>query len=198
MLFHFTREIINSPLGGDSAMTAYNRLNKILSDGHLKGGTGYIKGGHQCVCFSEAPVGELAALFSAVNSVSPEAVRYRPYGISVRKDWLFSQGGRPVIYRPDNEYENLPVTHNWRHAAYSPPNIDFSWEREWRVHTPQLAISPENVLRSFQQQERHTKLIMDTLNCTQPGTYQRCCPRVMPELSTLTQVYCALLFMGHA
>jgi hypothetical protein len=30
------------------------------------------------------------------------------------------------------------------------------------------------------------------------GTYQRCCPRVMPGLSTLTQVYCALLFMGHA
>ena len=146
MLFHFTREIIDSPLGGDSAMTAYNRLNKILSDGHLKGATGYIKGGHQCVCFSEAPVGELAAFFSAVNSVSPEAVRYRPYGIAVRKDWLFSQGGRPVIYQPDNEYENLPATHNWRHAAYSPPNIDFSWEREWRVHTPQLAISPETCL----------------------------------------------------
>ena len=146
MLFHFTRKQFANPLVGQMEISTLNILKNILGDGSLQGAAGYIKGGHQCVCFSEAPVGELAAFFSAVNSVSPQSVRYQPYGIAVKKEWLFERGGRPVIYQPDDEYRNLPVSHNWRHVTYAPPTTDFSWEREWRIKIPQLPITPADCL----------------------------------------------------
>ena len=66
----------------------------------------------------------------------------------VSKSWLFSLGGRPVIYESENEYFELPETHNWRHVKYEPdkvPPFDFQWEREWRIKTQELHFSSENV-----------------------------------------------------
>jgi len=51
-----------------------------------------------------------------------------------------------VIYRPDEEFLSLPDRMRWRHVRYEPaadPPIDFSWEREWRIKTDILSISPE-------------------------------------------------------
>ena len=64
------------------------------------------------------------------------------------KKWAFEQGARPVIYQAENEFENLPESHRWRHVRYDPsatPPIDFSWEREWRIQNDELVIEPENV-----------------------------------------------------
>ncbi|MDD2540339.1 MAG: hypothetical protein PHH28_04760 [Desulfuromonadaceae bacterium] len=83
-----------------------------------------------------------------------ERPRYEPYGIAVRKDWLFQRNGRPVIYQPDSEYPLLPPQLQWRHVRYEPPNVDFTWEREWRVQCDELQIAPNEVLvlvRSVQE-----------------------------------------------
>jgi hypothetical protein len=48
-----------------------------------------------------------------------------------------------VIYQPDAEYSATAASQQWRHVRYEPdasPPIDFSWEREWRVQTEQLAL----------------------------------------------------------
>jgi hypothetical protein len=61
------------------------------------------------------------------------------------KKWVFDNGGRPVIYQPNSEFNDLPETHRWRHVRYEPTAeepIDFSWEREWRIHTDELIFDP--------------------------------------------------------
>ena len=71
-------------------------------------------------------------------------IRYRPFGIMISKEWLYAQGGRPVVYQPDNEYLNLPEDMRYRHVRYEPDNDkDFTWEREWRIKTDSLILDPD-------------------------------------------------------
>ena len=94
------------------------------------------------MCFSEAPLEALGGGLVNPNYYS----KYSPFGIIVRKEWLFEQGGRPVIYQTNEEFENLPDSHKWRHVQYDPlsdPPIDFTWEREWRIQREELFIDPD-------------------------------------------------------
>lgn len=117
----------------------------MLAQGAIKGGTGMIKGGHKCVCFSEAPVAALAHLLAA----GPQGgYKYQPYGIMVTKAWLYAQGGRPVIYGPDSDYAKLPPDMQYRHVRFElcrSPEVDHTWEREWRIKTNALSIPPKEV-----------------------------------------------------
>ncbi|MFC2080854.1 hypothetical protein ACFLR8_01425 [Bacteroidota bacterium] len=119
---------------------AYSRLQSIMIERRIRGGNRFIKGGEFCVCFTEAPL-RLEGL------VNPSGYsRYAPFGIMIEKNWLFTQGGRPVIYQPDFEFDILPQEIRWRHVRYEPTEqevVDFSWEREWRIQTNELCISPE-------------------------------------------------------
>jgi hypothetical protein len=116
-------------------------LADILEGSCLKGGTGYIRGGHRCVCFTEAPLAEMVAVFAAATLASQaNALRYEPFGVGVGKEWLFRLGGRPVIYQPDYEYDGLAKDFQWRHCRYEPPAVDFSWEREWRIAAERLEL----------------------------------------------------------
>ncbi|MGQ0678933.1 MAG: hypothetical protein ACT4OM_04630 [Actinomycetota bacterium] len=123
-LVHFIRS--------DSLSDAVSVLQAILSEKQLRGGTGYIKRGFHCVCFSEAPVWNLGY----AHHRGIHGHRYQPLGILVKKCWLFSQGGRPVIYQPDTDYERLPAELRWRHVKLDMnQGIDWTWEREWRTAT---------------------------------------------------------------
>lgn len=144
-LFHFTKK----PKG--SKDTAYDVLQKILMNKCIRGGKGFIKGSYHCVCFTEAPIAELALVFALQYEQQSVPRRdrpapYEPYGIALTKEWLFKKGGRPVIYQPDCEYQKLRQCIQWRHKRYelcSPRRIDFTWEREWR-HLGNLQISPDS------------------------------------------------------
>jgi hypothetical protein len=125
-LIHFTK--------GESTELAYQCLRKILSEKRLRGSGETIKGRYPCVCFSEAP---LVALTNGL--INPRSYsKYSPFGILVTKQWIFEQGGRPVIYQADDEFAELSEYHRWRHMRYEPPRIDFTWEREWRICSDQL------------------------------------------------------------
>jgi len=138
---------------------AFSILRQIVFEGRLLGGTGFIRDGSRCVCFTEAPEAQFHRVLG----------RYKPFGIRVSKAWLFAQGGRPVIYQSHEEYELLQPEVRWRHVRYEPnqtPPIDFSWEREWRIQTPELAISPEHVViilpgekwaKALEQQHLHNE-----------------------------------------
>jgi hypothetical protein len=120
-------------------------LGHIVNDGKLKGGTGFIKGGHKCVCFSEAPISKLSYIIAGEGQ---SAFKYQPYGVIVDKKWLFQKGGRPVIYGPDLDYDRLPGEMKYRHVRFSlsdSHSIDHTSEREWRIQTEELDITPEEV-----------------------------------------------------
>lgn len=128
-LIHFTK--------GDDEHAAFDRIRTILAEQRLVGSSNNIRGGHKCVCFSEAP---LAALEKGLLNSSAYS-RYSPFGILFNKIWIYEQGGRPVIYQLRDEYEQLPESHSWRHVTYDPvskPTVDFTWEREWRISAEEL------------------------------------------------------------
>lgn len=127
---------------GESEDEAFSTLCKIINEKRLLGGTGYIRDSYKCVCFTEAPIPALCESF-----YYPELkTRYLPFGIMFEKSWIFSKGGRPVIYQPSSDYSLLDESIRWRHVRYELNNtspIDFSWEREWRVHCDELFFTPE-------------------------------------------------------
>ena len=132
-LIHFT--------SGVDLEEAFGRLCSIIDDSRLLGGGGMIRGGYRCICFTEAPLPSLQH-----GLVNPSAYsRYKPFGIIVDKTWLYAEGGRPVIYQRDDEYDLLPDQLKWRHVRYEPdydPVVDFTWEREWRILADDVQLGP--------------------------------------------------------
>jgi len=132
-LIHFTK--------GENEEEAFQQLRNIVEERRIIGACEKIKGGYKCVCFSEAPLTSLRG-----GLVNPDAYsRYSPFGIIFKKRWIFDQGGRPVIYQTDEEFDLLPEELRWRHVRYEPNRerpIDFTWEREWRIKCDSLPIDP--------------------------------------------------------
>jgi hypothetical protein len=132
-LIHLTR--------GDSIEEASKSFLKIMGAKELLGGDNCILGKHKCVCFSEAPLAKLSIILANPGA---HGMRYSPLGIMVSKNWLYSKGGRPVIYQTKKEYDELPESHKYRHVTYDPiKKIDFTWEREWRIRTDSLPLDED-------------------------------------------------------
>ena len=155
-LIHLTR--------GATDKDAADAFLSIIKERKLRGGTGCIKGGFSCVCFSEAPVSKLAHILA---NPSAHGMRYRPFGVMVDKQWLFSKGGRPVIYQTDAEYELLHESQKFRHVRYEPNDgVDFTWEREWRMHGHELELDSQGATlvvptRAWEKwsQDNHTAML---------------------------------------
>ena len=104
-------------------------LLSMIDGGNIIGGIGMIRGGYQCICFTEAPRPSVATDLVRGGSFT----RYAPFGLMFEKQWIYGQGARPVIYQSDAEFNQLPEAMRWRHVRYDPvaiPPVDFTWERE--------------------------------------------------------------------
>lgn len=131
---HMSQELFHW-IKGETYEESFNILRKIVFEHRILGGNGQIRGGFTCVCFTEDPT----------HSFHEFTSRYKPFGICVSKEWIFEKGGRPVIYQPDYEFDELGLSHKWRHVRYEPngePPIDFLWEREWRLQVEKLELPP--------------------------------------------------------
>jgi len=155
LLFHFTRKpkedwvTIEKPFGGKHSMQASAGavLQKILEEGRLLGSDTWTA--DPCICFTEAPIHEFNAIFSlvAIAASEKERPRYEPYGVAVKKRWLFEQGGRPVIYDHPDSLGDLSAEHRYRGVPYDPlSGLDFTWEREWRLRVDELRLDPKETL----------------------------------------------------
>lgn len=126
-------------------LSALEVLVKILKEKKLKGSTtksGFIVGNMKAVCFQETPLYSLSENIIyeeelEENSKNPK-VRYRPFGLSFDKQYIYEKGGRPVIYDKTNEAkEYLTREQYWRIVSYDLSDddkiIDWTHEREWRV-----------------------------------------------------------------
>lgn len=131
---------------GETIEDSSRKFENILTEGRLRGGTGYIKGKYTCVCFTETPISKLGYVLANPDVAE---MRYRPLGIMVDKEYVFRKGGRPAIYQPDVDFQKLPEELRYRHVRFEldrdPPHssIDLTWEREWRLHADELILPPE-------------------------------------------------------
>lgn len=129
-LFHFTK-------GEDAFLT----LGQIITEGAIKdvNKNGYI-------CFTETPIYMLENYFKFIAKQYKVPKILAPYGIGLKRDWLFNQGARPVIYGLPNEKKDLPENLRWRFVSVSPPNRDWLWLREWRINTVAVEFKPEDII----------------------------------------------------
>jgi hypothetical protein len=148
-------------VSAESKPKAFQTLWAIINEKRLLGTARLIRGRYPCICFTETP---LELIRDTLLEAERTGHRYMPYGIAVLKAWLFDQGGRPVIYGPREEFDQLPKEMQWRHMRYEPtatPPVDFLWEREWRVNAEALTIYPWQaaliVPDHFAEQELHSR-----------------------------------------
>lgn len=156
LLFHFTRSPQETKILRKNDSNHFRKsqaplsiLEKILHEEKLLGSSKNIRGKHKCICFTESPITEINSLFSLVNIADNDSqrIRYEPYGIAIKKEWLYRKGGRPVIYQPEDEYKLLPESLMYKHVRYEPDKgIDFTWEREWRIEAKELLLEPKETL----------------------------------------------------
>lgn len=117
---------------------AYVTFMKILHDTYLKHGDTYKTNGEYCICFTESPE----------YFMHSDKSKYQPFGFKFLKKQIFGLGGRAVIYAPDYERDLLPESILWRYMRHdpfaitdrTPYGVDFTWEREWRIPEPELAV----------------------------------------------------------
>lgn len=113
----------------------FQDLKNVLEQSRLEGSSRWITSGDKCVCFSEAPLTKIKSLIE-YNEKFNRKLRYAPFGIAVKKTWLFEKGGRPAIYQSPHEFNELLDSKKYLHVNYNPSDPeagqDFAWEREWR------------------------------------------------------------------
>jgi hypothetical protein len=81
----------------------------------------------------------------------------------VDKAYVFARGGRPVIYQPDADFERLPPDLRYRHVRFElgtdQGDIDFTWEREWRICAEELPLLPNETTVILPQRRWRDALI---------------------------------------
>jgi hypothetical protein len=110
-------------------------IQSILAEKRIRSGLDRDTSEH-VVCFTESPLEQIRR--QAPDLRKTKFPRFSLFGIGFRKEFVFRQGGLPVIYQrrcclrdPD-----FPKKLHWRHVDLdlSPgKGIDYSWMREWRV-----------------------------------------------------------------
>lgn len=125
-----------------------DNLISILKDKKINGSTtsrGFITGNTPAVCFQDAP------LYGIIQNVEFEKemrevrenskLRYTGIGLTFEKPYIYSKGGRPVIYEDAiSAKKMLPSDQHWRIVRYNidfideaQKNVDWTHEREWRA-----------------------------------------------------------------
>ncbi|OGV41814.1 MAG: hypothetical protein A3F46_03105 [Legionellales bacterium RIFCSPHIGHO2_12_FULL_42_9] len=139
-------------MSGTTKDEAFDHLYEIIYSRTLRGSNIFIKGNYRCICFTETPPKH----FKCPNR------KYQPFGIMYPKEQIFLMGGRPVIYQPEQEFFELPEKIRWRHMRYdlgAESSVDFTWEREWRLHENELLLEPDSTTVLVPNEEWAEELI---------------------------------------
>lgn len=122
-----------------SNIEAARTLAEIAHCQFIIGTTRGVLGGASVVCFSEAPRKEFIK----------EQLHFNGFGVAVDKEWLFSQGGRPVIYQARIEHGYVAQDIHWKCVTYEPTAeswVDWTWQREWRIQKGELWLPPDKAI----------------------------------------------------
>lgn len=135
---------------------AFNNLINILEEKKIKGSSkkkGFICGEIPAVCLQDAPLSAIAENLQyeeVLRKEENQKVRYLGFGIRFQKNFIYQQGGRPVIY-DDTDKAKMYLLKNewWRIVKLDLSNsnsvVDWMHEREWRV--------PKDIIFNYSQCE---------------------------------------------
>lgn len=144
LLFHFcgrTGKLNSYVPSRIASMTAADRLESIIIEEQLLGFPPFGAGSdQQTVCFSEAPVDHLKWLMRQRG--------WLPWAVIFTRQTIYNAGGGPVWYaRTPQARTAAPEQRPWivRFEADATAWSDFVHEREWRLMSPVLQLSPVNV-----------------------------------------------------
>ena len=105
----------------------------------------------RAVCFTETPLDDV---WLQVQKLPQRALQFRPYGLAFREDVIRAAGGNPLLYINSRDSAITAATKAIANSpscaamkpllplfeSFGPPvhkardvEIDFRWEREWRV-----------------------------------------------------------------
>lgn len=125
---------------------AVDNLIKILKDKKLNGSNtqiGFIVGSTPAVCFQDTPFYSLMQNIEyekRIRQGNPNGkIRYCGVGVAFNKFYIFTKGGRPVLYeKTEIAKKILDKNEHWRIVNHqldieNPNIIDWTHEREWRV-----------------------------------------------------------------
>jgi hypothetical protein len=137
-LYHWVKAEPHTRLQENDYENAYEVFLKILSDTYIKHGDTYKTNGEMCICFTESPE----------YFMHRDKSKYQPFGFKFYKKRIFGFGGRAVIYTPEYEKELIHESMMWRYMRHdplatgqqTPYGVDFTWEREWRLPDPEIAV----------------------------------------------------------
>ncbi len=129
-------------------------------------------------CFTETPIDQIDIL---VNQVYGRGCKFEPYGLVFTKDYIREKEGNPVFYVGENMFDPLwQIYNDAKKRGFSlkdnkvlalvnrcDKQIDFHWEREWRIVGDLkfelsdifCGLCPENEIPSFENNFCEIKFI---------------------------------------
>ena len=140
------------------------------------------------VCFTETPVDYV---YVQCEKIESRQSNFAPYGLAFFESSVLREGGNPVVYfnskddRIRKTWDSIPVLPNCKDFAplmilcegFGPPlfdnqkasEIDFRWEREWRVwgdfnFDPKdvaFGICPQDEIKTFEELSGERLLFID-------------------------------------
>jgi len=110
--------------------TALNTLRRIIASKTLTGASKTIRGALPMTCFTRVPITQ----WSANHIYRPHLQRWDfcPDGVLINRDWLQTQGLRPVSYGTHQQYNTLSASDR-RYFQVNEGSIDWRVEQEERV-----------------------------------------------------------------
>jgi hypothetical protein len=126
----------SSVLSGASVVrTAFGTLQRIVDEGVIRATSGNTRATADVVCLSEIPL--VTLLTKRVFRSHRGRWDFEHYGIGVRKQRVWSLGGRPVIYGDESVWQSLPEGERpWfqlKQSHTGNTHIDWTVENEWRL-----------------------------------------------------------------
>lgn len=94
------------------------------------------------VCFTDSPITMLSPMFEIFERY--ENPMYAPYGIGIKKEYLYKKGARPVLYLEPSKKKELSDDLRWLYVPYEYGKKDFSWLREWRIPLSTIDLNFDN------------------------------------------------------
>ena len=98
---------------------AFNNLINILEEKKIKGSSkkkGFICGEIPAVCLQDAPLSAIAENLQyeeVLRKEENQKVRYLGFGIRFQKNFIYQQGGRPVIYDDTDKAKMYLLKNEW-------------------------------------------------------------------------------------
>ncbi len=119
----------------DAVRSAFATLQRIVDEGVVRATSGNTRGSVNVVCLADVPLVTLLA--NRVFRSHRGRWDFEHYGIGVRKQRVWSLGGRPVIYGNESVWQSLPDGERpWFQLQKSQTGnepIDWTVENEWRL-----------------------------------------------------------------